>query len=50
MSSVARPAEGGEEKGGNGVGVLEGGLYIIGLNTVCIWVCMYLCVVCVSRK
>lgn len=39
MSSVAWPAEGGEEKRGNGVG----GLYIIGLNTsVC--VCVFACI------
>lgn len=36
MSSVAWLAEGGEERGGNGVGVLQGVVYYtVALNTVC---------------
>lgn len=39
MSSVAWPAEGGEEKRGNGVG----GLYIIVLNSVSMCACVCMC-------
>lgn len=44
MSSVAWPAEGGEEKGEMVLGCY-GGLYIIGLSSVCVsvyYLCMHL--------
>lgn len=50
MSSVAWPAEGGEEKGEIVLGCY-GGLYIIGLNIVCVCI-VHVCIlyVCASKK
>lgn len=46
MSSVAWPAEGGEEKGEMGA---TGGLYIICLNSVCVCACACDAVACIKN-